>query len=194
MGCSPEQRQVFFGTNLRNGFLLYLEQKCCSQYTDCNIFVCFSVFFAAFFLATITLVSTIGVYFSDFRMPLAPHGLFYTPGRDGTRNAARRPGFGGRPRGCGFEEQGGACTRIQRGVYLVCHFVCLSLCLSLCLFRHILNVFLYREGICSLFFSSFEILSNLQVPGYVLKFKFKIIQASNLQTTLDHFRLYPLSE
>jgi len=30
---------------------------------------------------------------------------------------ARRPESGGRPRGCGFEEQGGACTRIQRGVY-----------------------------------------------------------------------------
>ena len=36
----------------------------------------------------------------------------YTPGRDGTQNAAQRPGSGGRPRGCGFEEQGGACARI----------------------------------------------------------------------------------
>ena len=49
-----------------------------------------------------------------------PHGvrhlmIFYTPGRDGTRHAARRPGSGGRPRGCGFEEQGGACARMQRG-------------------------------------------------------------------------------
>ena len=52
----------------------------------------------------------------------------YTPGRGGTRNAARRPGSGGRPRGCGFEEQGGACTRIQRGsisiaILSVCLFV-----------------------------------------------------------------------
>ena len=75
----------------------------------------------------------------------------YTPGRDGTRNAARRPGSGGRPRGCGFEEQGGACTRIQRGVYPYSRFVCLFVFMSVCLFRHILNGFLYIEGICFLF-------------------------------------------
>jgi hypothetical protein len=33
----------------------------------------------------------------------------------------------------------------------------LSVCLSVCLFRHILNCFLYIEGICFLFFSSFEL-------------------------------------
>ena len=50
--------------------------------------------------------------------------IYYTPGRDGTRNAARRPGSGGCTRGCGFEEQGGhvlvyrgGLSRIQRGVY-----------------------------------------------------------------------------
>ena len=85
----------------------------------------------------------------------------YTPGKDGTRNAARRPGSGGRPRGCGFEEQGGACTRIQREVYPYSHFVCVFVCLFVCLFRHILNGFLYIEGICFLFFSSFESLSKL---------------------------------
>ena len=31
---------------------------------------------------------------------------FYTRGRDGTRNAARRPGSRGHPEGCGFEKQG----------------------------------------------------------------------------------------
>ena len=51
----------------------------------------------------------------------------YIPGRDGTQNAARRPGSGGRPRGCWFEEQGGACTRIQRGVYPL-QPPCLSVC------------------------------------------------------------------
>ena len=55
---------------------------------------------------------------------------YYPPGRDGTQNAARRPGSGGRPRGRGFEKQGGACTRIQRGVYPYSHFVCLCVCLS----------------------------------------------------------------
>ena len=55
---------------------------------------------------------------SDDENRLSATGLvYYTPGRDGTRNAARRPGSGGCPRGCGFEEQGGACARIQRGVY-----------------------------------------------------------------------------
>ena len=41
------------------------------------------------------------------------HCSNYTPGRDGTRNAARRPGSGVRPRG-GFEEQGGH-VRVYRG-------------------------------------------------------------------------------
>jgi len=47
-----------------------------------------------------------------------------------TRNAARRPGSGGRPRGCGFEEQGGGmCAYIEgvcpytEGVYPYSHFV-----------------------------------------------------------------------
>ena len=70
------------------------------------------------------------LWFAVVPPPSAPT-IFLTPGRDGTRNAARRPGSGGRPRGCGFEEQGGgACTRIQRGVYPYSHFVCLSVCLS----------------------------------------------------------------
>ena len=43
--------------------------------------------------------------------------LVTTPGRDGTRNAARRPGSGGRPRGCGFEEQGGGMCAYIEGVY-----------------------------------------------------------------------------
>ena len=83
-----------------------------------------------------------------------PSALCYTPRRDGTRNAARRPGSGGRPWGCGFEEQGGgACTRIQRGsiriqrgVYPYSHFVCLSVCLSVMSVRRILScTFLYRR-------------------------------------------------
>jgi len=50
-----------------------------------------------------------------------------TPGRDGTRNAARRPGSGGRPRGCGFEEQGGGHVRVYIGGYIpYSHFVRLS--------------------------------------------------------------------
>ena len=41
----------------------------------------------------------------------------YTPRRDGTRNAARRPRSGGRPRGCRFEEQGGGMCAYIEGVY-----------------------------------------------------------------------------
>ena len=36
-----------------------------------------------------------------------PSPCCYTPGRDGTRNAARRPGSGGASPGVWFEEQGG---------------------------------------------------------------------------------------
>ena len=52
----------------------------------------------------------------------------YIPGRDGTRNAARRPGSGGCPRGCGFEEQGGGmCAYTEGGLSpLAILFVCLS--------------------------------------------------------------------
>jgi len=65
--------------------------------------------------------------------PLTPF-LSYTPGRDETRNAARRPGSGGRPRGSRYEEQGGGGytlnregpIRIQRGVYPYSNFACLS--------------------------------------------------------------------
>ena len=73
----------------------------------------------------------------------------YTPGRDGTPNAARRLGSGGRPRGCGFEEQGGACARIQRGVCRVYRgglspIATLSVCPSV---RRILNCIFYMGGI-----------------------------------------------
>jgi len=57
-------------------------------------------------------LACLGVLYSP---PICVPRCFYTPGRDGTRNAVRRPGSGGRPRGCGFEEQGKACARIQRG-------------------------------------------------------------------------------
>ena len=71
----------------------------------------------------------------------ARRAVNYTPGRDGTRNAARRPGPGGRPRGCGFEEQGGACTRIKyhgmalcsRDGFCVC--VCVN-CVCVNIIRH----------------------------------------------------------
>ena len=53
----------------------------------------------------------------------------YTPGSDGTRNAARRPGSGGRPRGCGFEEPGGHVRVYRGGSIPYSHFVCLSACL-----------------------------------------------------------------
>ena len=62
---------------------------------------------------------------------------YYTPGRDGTRNAARRPGSGGRPRGCGFEEQGGGMYAytdgdlfVYRGGYVP--IAILSVCLCVC--------------------------------------------------------------
>ena len=62
----------------------------------------------------------------SLRVPIS----YYTPGRDGTRNAGRRPGSGGRPRGCGFEEQGGG-ARITRGSIPYSHFVCLCVCVCL---------------------------------------------------------------
>ena len=57
-------------------------------------------------------------------------GRYYTPGRDGTRNAARRPGSGGRPRGCGFEEQGGGMyAYTEEGLSPIANFsVCVSVC------------------------------------------------------------------
>ena len=48
-------------------------------------------------------------------------------------NAAQRPGSGGRPRGCEFEEQGGGHVRVHRGGSITySHFVCLFVCLFVC--------------------------------------------------------------
>ena len=74
--------------------------------------------------------------------------LYYTPGRDGTRNAARRPGSGGRPRGCGFEVQGGGHVRVYRGGLSVYRGGSIPYSLSVCMcVRRILYCTFYIEGI-----------------------------------------------
>ena len=76
-------------------------------------------------------------YFAPVRSSSVATNLgffFNTPGRDGTRNAARRPGSGGRSRGCGFEEKGGGmCAYTGGGLSPI---AILSVCVSV---RHILN-------------------------------------------------------
>ena len=89
-------------------------------------------------LQTIAPVFSIGQLHlnTDGKAPYWLVSSFYTPGRDGKRNAAQRPGSGGRPRGCGFEEQGGhvrvyrgGSIRIQRGLSPIAIF---SLCVCVC--------------------------------------------------------------
>jgi len=57
--------------------------------------------------------------------------LMFTPREEtehGTRPGGRGPG--GVPGGGGSKNRGGACARIQRGVYPYSHFACVSVCLS----------------------------------------------------------------
>jgi len=86
--------------------------------------------------------ATCDVRSSSFYIP----GGYYTLGRDGTRNAARRPGSGGRPSGCGFEEHGGGmCAYAEGGLSPI---AILSVCLSVPLYSTLYFVYIrYYAGI-----------------------------------------------
>ena len=68
-------------------------------------------------------------HFTPQHWLLCHMGLYLHPRK--RRNTARRPGSGGRPRGRGFEEQGGGMCDYTEGVYPLLPF-CLSVCLSVC--------------------------------------------------------------
>ena len=89
--------------------------------------------------------------------------MLFTPPEeteDGTRPGGRGPGVV--PGGVGSKNRGGH-VRVYRGGSI--SIAILSVCLCVCLFRDIANRHEYRniyiEGICFLFFSSFESVSKL---------------------------------